>query len=353
MVLPLLMTACSKDGDTPQLLSEEKPIAVSASITSQEATTRGANDALGDTKEAVPYEQVTPSGDKILDASVWFTTSSGVYGDGGWDAFHQRHTEVKFNSASPVYPYEQSLMYPADGEVFCVGLYPYSSSAWTTNVGNTTATHEINGVDDLMYASQQSAGNKATITVVPTLQFYHLLTWLKIIVKAESNDAVSAWGNITNITVTSPSSGLTVDLAKSISTAGDVITYEEGVVTYNGIPTDIIAFDGSSYTDPGTSATISRSKSLDITDQEIASIFCAPDYRYTVKVTTAHHVEKSVVVTLKDENGIDLTAENYLSKARGHMFVITLYFKDMTVIDAGISLNAWDDNNANTIDLKS
>lgn len=325
--LSLLTAGCGDQEDISLPSFNGQRIAVSANVMAVGATTRSV--------VAVPYEQTTPSASKLLDASVWFSTTSGNYantGTPGSEATLPLHSRVQFNSGGAVYPYSDVLRYPGSGTVYAVGLYPYSgynASVWTSTdasdaADNTKASHVINGVDDLMFASEQSAGDKDDPVTAP-LAFNHLLTWLKIKISAESGNAVDAWGDLTNITIQNPNSKLTVSL-------------NTGAVEYHGSSADVDAFTGT--------------QSLEIPDYQIASIFCAPAKAYNITVTTTNGGTKNLgAVALKDTDGNPLTDENYMAKAKGNMFVITLNFSDVSIINATCgSLNPWEDQ-AN-IDLK-
>ena len=266
---------------------------------------------------ATPYQGTTPSGSNVLDASVWFSTISGTYEAGGTPNALPRHTEIQFNSTGLVYPVSDVLLYPESGTVYCVGLYPYSASAWVNEdasgaADNTKASHAINGTDDLMFAPQVS-GSKASPISSP-LAFTHQLTWLKINVQAESHSAKLAWGNITAISVTSPGNKLTVDLSA-------------GTASCNSTTTDISAFSGS--------------QELKISLQQLGSVFCAPAATYNISVTTANLGTKNLSVGLKGLDGT--TPVGSADAAKGKMFVITLSFSDVDMIDATCSLNTWED----------
>ena len=308
--ISLLTCGCANRQDEEDMCPSDQRIGVSACLTAPIVTTRTA-------AVANPYQGTTPSVSNPLDASVWFSTTSGTYVAGGTANVLPRHTEVQFNSGGTVYPTGDVLLYPESGTVYCVGLYPYSASEWTnTNASgaasDTHASHAIDGSKDLMFAPQIS-GTKASPISSP-LAFTHQLTWLKINVIAEDVSAVASWGNITNITVTSPYDRLTVDLSA-------------GTASCNGSPTDIIAFEGSS--------------ALKITSQEFGSIFCSPATGYNIKVTTANAGTKNLgTVALKQLDG---TTDVDAAYAKGQMFVITLDFKPFQTIDATCTLVAWDD----------
>ena len=306
--LALIFTACSNRLEVP---GDDARIGLRAGIGEVGVTTRAT---------ATPYQGTTPSTSNVLDASVWFSTTSGSYantGATGASATLPLHTEIQFNSSGLVYPVSDVLLYPESGTVYCVGLYPYSASEWTnTNSSGSASTshasHAINGSDDLMFAPQVSGTKESPIS--SPLAFTHQLTWLKFSVQAESHSAKLAWGNIESISVTSPYSRLTVDLSA-------------GTASCNGASTDISAFSGS--------------EALKISLQQLGSVFCAPATEYQVSVTTAYLGTKNLTVGLKGLDGS--TPVGTADAAKGKMFVITLSFKDVDMIDATCTLNTWDD----------
>lgn len=301
----LLLTACSGRLDNP---SDGTRIGLRAGIDEVEVTTRAT---------AAPYEGSTPSSSNILDASVWVSTSSSSFENSGTPgnlASLPLHTEIRFNSTGLVYPVSDVLLYPDPGTVYCVGLYPFSASAWTwvTTEGVTSASHAINGEDDIMFAPKVS-GTKAEPISDP-LAFTHQLTWIKINVVAESNNAIGMWGNLTDITVTSPFDTYTVNLSNGSSSC-------------HGSPADINAFSGS--------------EALQITTNTLGSVFCAPAASYSISVT-AGSITKNLTVELKGTDGITPVSA---SEAKGKLFVITLRFNNINIIDASCALVPWDDDN--------
>ena len=303
--MTLLLTACIGILEDPD---EDVRIGLRAGIGDVAVTTRAI---------ASPYQGTTPSGSNPLDASVWFSTTSGTYEAGAVANELPRHTEIRFNSSGLVYPVSDVLLYPESGTVYCVGLYPYSATEWTnTNAGGASSTshasHLIDGSQDLMFAPQVSGTKESPIS--SPLAFAHQLTWLKFNVQAESHSAKLAWGNITAITVTSPYSRLTVDLSA-------------GTASCNGDPTGISAFSGS--------------EALKISLQQLGSVFCAPATSYDISVTTANLGTKNLPVGLNGPDGT--TPIGSADAAKGKMFVITLSFSDVNMIDATCTLTAWDD----------
>ena len=309
--LSLLACGCTNQLEVDEIRLSDHRIGVSASLPDPIVTTRTA-------AEANPYQGTTPSTSNVLDASVWFSTTSGTYEAGAVANTLPRHTEVRFNSSGTVYPESDVLLYPESGTVYCVGLYPYSASEWTNTdasgeSSNTHASHIIDGSKDLMFASQVS-GTKAS-PISSSLAFTHQLTWLKINVIAEEASAITSWGNVTNITVTSPGNKLTVNLSA-------------GTASCNSTTTNITAFEGSS--------------ALKITSQQFGSIFCAPATSYNISVTTVNGGVKDLgSVVLKEEDGETVVPS--AAYATGQMFVVTLNFKPFSMIEATCTLTAWDD----------
>ena len=313
LALTLLACGCTNQLEVDEIRLSDHRIGVSACLPDPIVTTRTA-------AEANPYQGTTPSTSNVLDASVWFSTTLGTYEAGAVANTLPRHTEVRFNSSGTVYPESDVLLYPEESEtVYCVGLYPYSASEWTNTdasgtVSNTHASHTIDGSQDLMFAPQVSGSKDSPIS--SPLAFTHQLTWLKINVIAEDASAITSWGNVTNITVTSPGDKLTVDLSA-------------GTASCNSTPTNITAFEGSS--------------ALKITSQELGSIFCAPDTGYDIEVTTTNSGEAKSLgkVLLKVVDGTTPVPD--ADYAKGQMFVITLNFKPFSTIEATCTLTAWDD----------
>lgn len=328
LVMSLLMTSCTENKDEVKAPDTDALIGVMAFVESPMTTTRSY-------VTANPYQEVTPSSSKVLHASVWFSTSDNDFHDGGVADALPRHCEVEFNTDGMVYPKTNRMQYPASGTVYAVGLYPYSAedaegSKWENKdssgaSSNSHATRTITGEDDLMFAPQVW-GTKAN-PISSALAFNHQLTWLKINVIAESHDAIDAWGNVENIKVTSPASKLTVSFSTNPATA-----------SFNyGTTTDIVAFDGS--------------LPLKITSQELGSIFCAPTraeestpYSYAISIKTAKRAPKNYNIQLKDIEGRILGTEGVTTVPKGNLFVITLKFNEINMIDASCELIPWDDD---------
>ena len=300
----VLLAGCSNNLDEiDDVIETGQLIAVAAGIQEMQVSTRSVS--------ANAYSLITPTASANLDAAVWFSTSSGSYTDGGSSTALPRHSEVNFTSGTLTFPTSDVLPYPNSGSVYAVGLYP--KSGWT---GTTTATHSITGGDDLMFAPQISATSSSHFdSSDKKLSFSHLLTWVKVLVCANDQDALTSWGNIINISITTPNNSVIINLS-------------DAAVTYTGGSSEITALDVSTP--------------LSTTTQEMASVFCAPATTYTIKVKSANVTEgRSAEVQLMNA---ERTAEiGSAADAVGKVFVLTLYLDPFKNVNATGTMSSWDD----------
>lgn len=179
-----------------------------------------------------PYEYTVPNDqpDGILNTAIWassFYSAQNGYtypnpnpplnGKNGTGANANQvaiHATAHFDSGSP--QLLDQAVYPQSGTpVFFVGLHPNSN--WSSDAEGKTANFKFNGSQDVMFApriegqyADESTLNNPVFDV-PELNFRHLLTWMKIKVVAESQNAMSAWGKIKDIKITSQNQ-LSVDI---------------------------------------------------------------------------------------------------------------------------------------------
>lgn len=142
-----------------------------------------------------PYEGTISSGNPLT-AQVLVSKTDGNYTlrycDGEMTFSDDGTTEASF--ATPQY-------YPADGSVlYLCGLYPSDLGGWGTVTESASRTFD--GKTDIMAAAQQqSSKSEAQTGTYPTMQFKHLLTKLVVKLVAEDDAAVTAWGNVTDISL--------------------------------------------------------------------------------------------------------------------------------------------------------
>lgn len=277
----------------------------------------------------------TPSTGNPLKVALWFSTVPGSYS-------HIPQAPTYLPCATE-YTYESStstdirtgydiLQYPIPVEgsaqnVYCVGFYPSGNwGAPNSSTSVSSATHGINGSEDLMFADQIVGNYSANFT---TQTYNHLLTWVKINLSATSLAATRVWGDIETLTIVSPNSEVNISFPTS----------ETGVssVGYSGNPV--------SFT-----LALPENKVLNLTTRTFGQAFCAPPgavdgkFGYTVRVKAANLPEKEVFVKLKKED--NTTAIPNAEYAKGKLFVINLHFNDISVVEGVCTLKQWDDQSS-------
>ncbi len=160
-----------------------------------------------------PYTLSEPNQTHPLKVAVWASTTPGEFknlGKTGADNVVALHTTANFTNGA-----EQLLndaIYPENAIVYFVGLHP--EDGWTTptegNMAGKTASFTFKGCEDVMFAPQISGKYGENVTIWPIFQFRHLLTWLRVTVKADGEAVSDAWGRIKSLKIKSMS-GVTVD----------------------------------------------------------------------------------------------------------------------------------------------
>jgi hypothetical protein len=230
--------------------------------------------------------------------------------------------------------------YPANGSaVYLCGLYP--STSWTSIT--TTASGSIDGKSDLM-AAKEVATTKSDMQAggtPKTLDFKHLLTKLDIKIKAESNAAVTAWGNVTSIQLTkvqaaNPASSVSVTLKEGADgTDSSAPTFTAGSVAMSCYVWN------TAYTDNAFS---SQTQALTTSEANAAYVLCQPvttagsnASEYTLSVITSARSEAiDVPLSLVNNEGSELSGTNTMGQA----FAVTLTFK-ATQIEAKATVTDW------------
>lgn len=280
-----------------------------------------------------PYTFTTLSNENYLDADVWVSTTDGSYPDysdnGEGDNTIAYHNTAHFVS-NTLQGMVHAIYYPSDPNtlpVYLCGLYP--QSAWNLSGGGTSAVSAtVDGKTDLMLAPQVSTNLQSTNNnIYPTLAFGHLLTWLRIYVKAEDANMVGAWGALQSISLQSANNSVNATLstgAAAFSGSASVPCYCTGNNT---------AFSGQSYT-------------LTTSAVEKAYVLCAPvtatnsGNEYNLIVSTANRAELVVPVNLKAAGGV----EDFTGSTAGRQFSVTLNFRSGSVATAtsvAAAVDAW------------
>ena len=145
------------------------------------------------------------------------------------------------------------------------------------------------------------------------LAFRHLQTWVKICILAYETDAITSWGSITEVSIQNPHGAVTV-------------SFSDGSLSYSGEGATLTAFEGATP--------------LKVSSQQVGSVLCVPATSYTVTVKTTNvPAGKTVTVDLTNLDSSAPTVE-YVT---GKVYVLSLFFHSLTMIDATCTLVDWDD----------
>ena len=287
-------------------------------------------DAESTKAAASAYMWTSPSIEHPIEADIWFSTTehtfpgNGTYNPGGNEI--DVHKTITYNSNSYTFPDvsgDEALMsYPSTARLYCIGFSPRNKWTWDSTESKAESVDSlVDGSTDILYAPEISG----TGTVKMTKQtFKHALTWIKVRVRAFTTDASATWGKLQKIEIE------TNDKA-TYDVANDSLTFSQSGST----PVKIVAYENSTGEDiPGSS-------------KEMGSVFVAPVYgadeespaSLKFKVTTEEWKEgKEVTVNLIDENG------HYdIGNTAGKLYVVTLSFKSLNIIEATATLTPWVD----------
>lgn len=308
------LMACTSREDEPQAGEEIRLNATVGEITSRATLTPS------------PYRGATPTEDNPLKAWVWFSESNSTFSDTETDT--ETHLpcrtimEFKGITVDAKNAAGANLKYGSNkDDVYCVGFYPVykdesaqqKEMVWSTTDG-TNVTADIDGTTDLMFASRISG---KWGTPMDNQIYKHLQSWVKINICATSQDAVTAWGEITKITVNSQKK-VKVDLAAATpvgyDTDGEIVILEK---------------------------TGEKPIYLQTTMEEVGSVFCSPALSFTVNFTIGG---KTVSATIEPTAFEDVTLDSE-EDAKGKLFILTFYFNEFKMIEGVCTLNAWEAQN--------
>lgn len=315
--------------------------------------------SVEETRESrAPYTWTVPSKENEIHAAVWASSTRYKFqhiaeANGQNNADIAMHTKANFQ-----HPNEQLLIdiiYPKEGKtVYFVGMYPETLGTgtwWSANADGTTATSVFSGSNDIMFAPETS-GTYGT-NVNPHLKFHHLLTWLKIQVVAESEEAKSAWGNIKEMKIKSLNT-VTVEINHGPE-ATDGYDRDEHVSFSNPVSMDFFIIgdksdnplifpddlDGSICEIDGPK--YSNSSNLNDFIKEVAYVMCAP---VDASESTTDYVIS--IVFDKNERKVDIPVNlmkalntPFTGSTMGYQFTILLKFKIGDNIAVSTKTNKW------------
>lgn len=309
-----LMTACTSHDEAP---IARVPIYICAAVESQQASTRA------------PYSLTVPSATEPLVADVWMSTTSHSYPGAQVGAAEDAPTTIDYHNTATFTGDKKQLLntqiyYPASAMVYFVGLYP--QGAWqVADDGGTrnAATCTFDGKTDVMCAAEVS-NSLSTSATPPTLQFRHLLTWLRFKVSAENQDCIDAWGQLTDIAIESNNK-------VKVNLGTNYVTFSADVAepTLNAYTTADEPFTG-------------KTVDLYTTPQEVAYVLAEPvaatntDTEYTLFVSTVARKNVPVKINLKAASG-----EDFVGYTSSHQFTISLRFSTGDNIMTTVEVEPW------------
>ena len=227
---------------------------------------------------------------------------------------------LTFNDENPewIKDGDEYLLY--NDETFsCIGLYPATEENDGWEISSDAATHTSDGSTDLMYAPEVTSDKNSTPP--PTLNYKHLLTWVNVLVSANTIEAVNHWGKITKITIESSDN---VEI---------------------GLTDDSISYSTTCH--PITAYSSNTGLALNITTTPAGSVLISPKTTLKVTVYTTVFTEgKSVDITLRDMNNIEIDKNQNpddMSEVRGKLFVLNLTFTPLSILEGTCTLNYWND----------
>ena len=347
------LTAC-READVPDV---DRSIRLSAIV-------EGRNDTRA------PYTETAPSQAHELHAAVWASTETGLFPDENKNGSNDHNGEVKMHTKANFQDSEDQLLidaiYPVTGnDVYFVAMHPENLNSnekrWTYVLWQNdnqedipAATTTFDGSVDAMYAPQV-IGRYGDNAVQPLLHFHHLLTWLRIEMVANTEDARDAWGEVTNMTIKS-NNKVIVDLSHGAAkSATNTSGYDRNEHVYFSNPIDMGFFSvtDKQYTDEpflmDDSYTLKGPKvgyedTWESFIEEVAYVMCAPvtasadnTAEYTLTIKTANRGEMQVPIDLMKTNN----TSPFTGNTMGHQFTILLKFKIGENISVSAKTTPW------------
>lgn len=146
-----------------------------------------------------------------FDANIIASSATGTYTSSLWTEAEAGKIQVKNNTVS----FSKKQSYPSNGNTIYMRAYAPAAGNLTSGV----VKFVIDGNKDIMI-SKEISGNKTNATS-KTLEFSHLLSQLNFTVKAENEEAQTAWGKITGIKV------LAIENLELTLSSGDLVAKSE------------------------------------------------------------------------------------------------------------------------------
>lgn len=357
----MCLNACQDDGHII-IRDEGKPIYLSASLEGKQMTRSPY--APGGTEA---YSSPTP--EYPLHTDVWASTTPYLYNqefnddgkplDGsGSDEKVAIHTDAKFLSGDP--QLLRAAIYPKQNTVSFVAFSPISNETqkWKDE-GGKYALYTFDGNDDVMFAPQVQGTYATDFSKSPTLSYHHLLTWLRIEMKAESKEVADSWGKISSMTIRS-NRNVKINLQDEAYADGaydfDSVSYSDEIDMpfYRTIEEE--SYDGAQVTlvKKYTDHLFQDAVIPYLQTEEMAYVLCAPVVGTDKKVVDGVDVdaEEYVISIVTDKRTVNIPVnlrhlvdgveKPFLGSTRCTQFTLTLNFKMGNTIYLTSSVQDWE-----------
>lgn len=297
--------------------------------------------SAGTVETRSPFEGTVPSEQEPLDALVCVSTTQVSFPSGGADGTTDgtigKHLDVQFQSGSSQLVngayYNKDHVMP----VYFIAMHPQSGWSFTDN--NTHVSFEFNGSHDVMFAPHTIGEYQAQ---TPQLEFEHLLTWIKLKIRAESEDVAEAWGPLQEVSIESKGH-ISFDIDKTFNTADVEFSNDCSLPFYRkgSNPDEVF---------PGTGG-----YTMETTSQDIAYVICAPvtatekdevafeqDNQEIIRTPEYHINIKSSKRNVTIPIDLKTAADSYFSgSTMGKQFTISLTFLMGNNIAVSASITDW------------
>lgn len=297
LTVALLAVSCS-DNDLRErlpLVDETAEIQLAGKLPGTDADTRGLGMIQG----------TTPPVDLSMRIFRVDATSGTSY-PGSWATTTITGTMAQGTSTIVTSPVQCYQMADANYTKLCA-LLP--ADGITSVSGNTVTYAEIDGADDIMFGAPQAGSRNADM---PQLSFAHLLTCVKVRVKAADAKAAEIWGTVTGITINDKKTGVQVTLPST--TSGSTAT----------------------VTATGTAAPLTMRQTA--SDVPLSTSITEYGYAMFVHTTASGVLTFNITTSNGGTHQVKVTAPAALSA--GKIYTLDMTFKDANVTTTG-QLSNW------------
>lgn len=293
-----------------------------------------------------PFSLSNPGEENPLEVAVWASTTQGEFkdlGEKGSSGVVALHTMAHFSNGSE--QYLNDAVYPGNGTpVYFVGLHPATETepGWTTDAAGAIARKTFDGSEDVMFAPQISGVYGGNVDTWPTFRFNHLLTWLRVKIKAESEAVSESWGKLKSLKVKCSKGNIVeIDLKKYDSdyyNPDDTNTPDaalENCVSFSdgeGVTLDFYETGTDNVYLDGTDQTTWQTLPYD-NYEEVAYVLCAPVVATALNIDGVTTTEYTLIVETERrriEVPVDLmndASSCFEGSTMNHQFTLDLNFK--------------------------